>query len=405
MPHRNNTPAAACALLIALSGCASEPTPQNARTELPEVPGQGLGVGLDELEARQIESDTRLADPEQPELPDLPGARSFGDWEEAMQSNVYDLDPLLDEPLIPTRDDARAPAAQSTARATPPVNELTPLVGGPADVFASVETEPTIDAAPASDLEPDLQELLRTLERMTGDDALASGLPLGPALQAAALEILTPGALERALGRLDDDSPFTPDERELLRAWADLHRDVKLADADPMEIARLLRQAADEAGALLPMHIKRLELCSAVESYGAFTPLFRQDDAVLMSAGRARKMIVYAEIDRFSTPTTTRNNIDGHEVDLRQTLELVHLDKGDGSADLIAWSQPEERITDFSRNRRRDFYTVQIIELPATLTIGKYHLRLTVTDAHSQEQAQSIVPIDVVALTDITPGR
>ncbi|MEM1422887.1 MAG: hypothetical protein AAGH64_02680, partial [Planctomycetota bacterium] len=62
---------------------------------------------------------------------------------------------------------------------------------------------------------------------------------------------------------------------------------------------------------------------------------------------------------------------------------------------------PEERITDFSRNRRRDFYTIQIVELPATLTIGRYHLRLTVTDAHSGEEAQAVVPIDVVAVTEI----
>ncbi|GAB4518394.1 MAG: hypothetical protein Tsb0013_22520 [Phycisphaerales bacterium] len=407
MPHRFallSVPA-----LVVLAGCAGAPDTSRTTSDLPDVPHDGLGVGLEAQEQAQHERETRLPDPERPDLPDVPTQRSLESWmEHASSTVVTDLDTILPRPgertpIVRTEPD---PVANETARLDADaiaddqrMRDLTPLMGGPADVFATVEEEPTIDAPPPGDVTQDLSTLLAALERMTGDEAMEAGLPLGPALKAGALEALTPGALERALGALDDDSPFTPDERTLLRAWADLHREVNLVDADPMQVARLLRSAADEASALLPMGVTRLELCTSVEGFGSFTPFFKQDDAVLIGAGRPKRMIVYAEIDRFGTKQMARQGVEGYEVDLSQTLELVHLDKGDGAADLIAWSHPSERITDFSRNRRRDFYTIQIIELPATLTIGRYHLRLTVTDAHTDEQAQAVIPINVVAVT------
>ncbi len=415
MPHARSTILIALPLLALLAGCSNEPARTGGGSaELPVVRSEPLGIGLD----GHRNNAGRLDDPEDPTLPSVPTDRSLDVFtNNAGRSAVNASDPIYDLDSLPrnpgevrtanvppatpsSNDTARLTAAEIAAR--PTSSDLyNLLVGGPAGVFATLEGTPTLGDTPPGDVTTDLQTLLATLERMTGDAALEAGLPLGPALKAGALEALTPGALERALGELGDDSPFTPDERALLGAWARLHRTINLVEADPMDVASALRTAADETAALLPMRIATLDLCTSVDGFGTYTPFFRRDDAVLLASGSARRMIVYAELDRFETRAVARGSVEGFEVDLTQSIELVHLDKGDGAADLVAWRQPAERISDFSRNRRRDFYTLQIIELPGTLSIGRYHLRLTTVDRHTGEEAQAVVPIDVVALPDL----
>ncbi|MEM1422450.1 MAG: hypothetical protein AAGH64_00450, partial [Planctomycetota bacterium] len=234
MPHR--TALTCCALLSFLGACASDPADRQYTASLPEVPDRGIGVGLDEQADARLRGDEDASGLATPEMSDVSTQRSLNDWLANASRPVVDLDTITPTPAARTpigEGVAAAPPAEQTASSGPaPVpapNSLDPLVGGPANVFATVDAQPELDDAPAGDVTQDLSTLLAALERMTGDEALSSGLPLGPALRAAALEVITPGALERALGELDDDAPFTPDERALLRAWADLHREVNLA--------------------------------------------------------------------------------------------------------------------------------------------------------------------------------
>lgn len=414
------TPRTTCALIVGtlwlahITGCASEPAPSTAH-RLPEVPVRDQGIGLDDDIAEESSRQNPVA------LPDAPGSRDLATYLDhanrnrvAINAPVFDLDAAAHAmmPIEPGERTGETTSANASAVVTDPQiaphhttkTSLDTLVGAPAnDIFATIESEPELDAASGDETNvlDDLDALLRRLERLTGDEALASAMPLGPALRAGALETHNAGALERALGTLGPDAPFTPDERALLLAWTRLHRQIGEGTADPIEVAQALRDAAEETAALLPMRIATVNLCKTVNGYGSYDPLYRRGDAITFVAGRAHKAIVYAEIERFESRERTRGTIDGFEVDLKQTVELIHLDKGDGAADLVAWSEPEQRITDFSRKRRRDFYTLQIIELPGTLSIGRYHLRLTVKDATSGEQAQAIVPVDVVALPNL----
>jgi hypothetical protein len=69
----------------------------------------------------------------------------------------------------------------------------------------------------------------------------------------------------------------------------------------------------------------------------------------------------------------------------------------DDAHGLAVWRQPQVQIVDQSRNRRRDFFVVQVIRLPGRLNVGKYRLKVTVDDVHSNTRAEMSLPIQIVA--------
>ena len=64
---------------------------------------------------------------------------------------------------------------------------------------------------------------------------------------------------------------------------------------------------------------------------------------------------------------------------------------------MVVWRQPRAEITDESRNRRRDFFIVQLIRLPANLGVGEFNLKVTVTDLADGSQDEAMVSLKVVA--------
>jgi hypothetical protein len=87
-------------------------------------------------------------------------------------------------------------------------------------------------------------------------------------------------------------------------------------------------------------------------------------------------------------------------VELTRELSLYH--DADG---LLAWRRPAVDITDSSLNRRRDFFFSEVIELPRTLSVGAYRLKVSVTDRVTGAVAESILAIDVVADPRLTRVR
>ncbi len=65
--------------------------------------------------------------------------------------------------------------------------------------------------------------------------------------------------------------------------------------------------------------------------------------------------------------------------------------------DLIVWKAPEATIRDVARDRRKDYYLVQRVELPARLTLGKYNLKVTVRDVSTGATDETFIPIEIVA--------
>lgn len=106
-------------------------------------------------------------------------------------------------------------------------------------------------------------------------------------------------------------------------------------------------------------------------------------------AGRENPMLIYVEIDHFKT-ITSDNGI--HQVKLEQEIELYTDHDGQ-----MVWRQPPEQVTDASKNLRRDFFVRQLIRLPSNLPVGRFFLKVRVTDLHSGIRDESTLPIILVA--------
>ncbi|MEM1186619.1 MAG: hypothetical protein AAGI53_16640 [Planctomycetota bacterium] len=176
-------------------------------------------------------------------------------------------------------------------------------------------------------------------------------------------------------------------------------------DTTPDAIAK----ASDALANTRPIRITRTELCTRVEGFGRFNPL----QAKAFLAGRPHRFIVYTESDGFRvTPldadgapmTEPKPGSAGLEpaeyrVEISQELLLYH--DADG---LLAWRRPAEVSTYTARSRVRDFFMVDTVTLPSTLTVGSYHLKVVIRDEVSGSVDEVILPIRVVADPNLTNG-
>lgn len=195
-----------------------------------------------------------------------------------------------------------------------------------------------------------------------------------------------------------DESSLTSQERTTLSAIRALARalsqDGKVAD--PARAVQLVDGVLSTLREAAAVRIARSALCTRVEGFGQYEPF---SDYTFL-AGRTTKMIVYTEIENFSHRPArsddpgmdTLTGADLVAVELSQELRLWH--DADGS---MQWRKPEQPIIEVGRNKRRDFFLVQQIELPPTLSVGKYNLKVTIRDKVSGGVDERSIPIKIVA--------
>lgn len=176
-----------------------------------------------------------------------------------------------------------------------------------------------------------------------------------------------------------------------------------------------------------PLLISSATLCTSVDGYGRYTPFA----STTFVQGRAHPAILYLAVDHVtqnqqaaqtggarsgakspgsrSTLGTIKSAVgsildgaapsvagrdDGIDwaIDLTQSAVLYH-DKDN----LQVFSFGEQALRDVSRDRRRDFCVARRIELPASLSLGRYNLKVTVRDKGGSATAEAIIPIQIVA--------
>lgn len=231
-------------------------------------------------------------------------------------------------------------------------------------------------------------------------------------------------ALERTL---------TPKEMDFYAAWKALQASIAAgtdggANAGGGDVTALKRAANEFAQATrgwAELRIPRVVLCTKVEGFGRYTELRRYTNTLsgglraggsdgggamalgadepvyTFLAGRKHKFIVYCEVDGFASRGGAAMGRSGYEVEIAQDLTLYAGGpaSGFGGRDVVAWRKNDQRVKDFSLNQRRDFFMVQIVELPETLTVGGYSLKVRVRDLASSGagEAEVVIPIDIVA--------
>jgi len=197
-------------------------------------------------------------------------------------------------------------------------------------------------------------------------------------------------------------SRLTPDERTFVLAWGEMSRQIPqvLASGDSRKgVARVLRDNAnrlDDRSLTIPS----ATLCYKVDGFGLYSELPHSGDHFKFIAGRANEAIVYVELDGFAYRSVAQDNANGYSIELTQDVSLYEADSR-----VLAWRLNAQDISDFSRNQRRDFYMIQIIKLPASLTIGSYDLKVSVRDRATQAVAERVIKIDVVADKSAISGK
>ncbi len=224
----------------------------------------------------------------------------------------------------------------------------------------------------------------------TADDLIRAYRSRRPADLARALDIATLQAMLPAGDVQDHDltglDTKTVSGVRLYRAMvAALRRTVLSGQAIDPEVAERVLYDSEEAP---PIRISNLVLCQRVQGYGVYDP--RHGHGFM--AGTKPSFVLYVELEDFQIQAMS----DGlHEVRLAQELRL-YTETG-----TTVWEQPPVRIVDASRNRRRDFFTTQVVRMPATLGVGRYLLSLTVTDEIGNAMDETKIPLEVVASTSL----
>jgi hypothetical protein len=329
---------------------------------------------------QQMEQQQKLA-----AKPQVPAGADDVVWLDSRQDGATALREVL---MGPQPAPTTPPASESVAATT----ETAAAVAMPAaSVAVSANSNPSAaQTTTATPVTVDRRAILADLvdQILGSDDA-----PSSKAVQLSALTVIEPslGLDEQVMSTLDDD------RREQVARFADLTRRWAIdlqADATPIA-AVWLQKALDDMRAHEPISIRMTDLCSRVDGYGVYTPF--QSHTFL--AGRANAVIVYVELDNFRSVDIGDQQ---HEVKLQQAIEMYN--DADG---LRVWGSSPVQVLDRSRNRRRDFFVVQLIELPARLSVGKYLMKVRITDQHGGSVAETSIPLEFVADTSLVqrPNR
>ena len=276
----------------------------------------------------------------------------------------------LEAPPAPRRTPPKDPAAavpevEWISDAAPPAEDAAPAP-------AAVAAAPAAPPVPTDGLARALHDL------RTGD---------APLLQRALAEL----QLSMALGE-DKAAPsllaqLKPEQRDQLERYRHLVGLLQgTLTTGPGELDRAAINAAlDESFGEQPVSIHTVKLCKRVRGFGVYEPF---EDHTLL-AGREQKVIVYVELENFRS---LKRDDGQYEVKLSQELELYN--EADG---LAVWREPAVAVSDTCRNIRRDFFVVQLVTLPARLTVGKYRLKVRVSDQHGGSIDEVTLPLEVVA--------
>jgi len=302
-------------------------------------------------------------------------------------------DTSMDEAPTPASGERDSPSQPSTRPPQPPSGADPKLfiAGAPDDAepapardrVAGADAPESVERAPVVEIDAtvDSESISDLTSQVLADDRS----PFARALRTAAL------SAARGRGELDASALASLDARQR-RAVRQYHRLVTTVSAameersEPLTL-EMLQSALQDVLDTQPLRIRHAELCRRVSGYGVYDPV-----PAAFVRGRPIRTIVYIELDNF---TSVERSPTQYEVQLSQ--ELVLYNESDGAA---VWSHDPVRIVDKSRNERRDFFTVQLITLPAELNVGKYLLKVRITDHHAESGGavcERSIPITIVA--------
>jgi len=217
-----------------------------------------------------------------------------------------------------------------------------------------------------------------------------SDMPLRELLLITATTMVTP---DRTL--VPDALPgLTEREREIVGLMQEFFRKLgrELGESGDPEvllpaIAELGRSLENQPRLALPT----VALCTRVGGFGDYDEFARAETGggYVFLAHTGEQAVVYLEVENFTS------ELDGQGrwvTELAQ--QLVVISDRDG---IPVWREDWQRGTDMSKNRRADFFIVQVITLPKRLSVGRYQLKIHIRDERSGSEAEAVINFEMVA--------
>ena len=186
-------------------------------------------------------------------------------------------------------------------------------------------------------------------------------------------------------------SGLTSEDREILSALLDginNFRNTVRADSNQMLGQKIqpLIDMVDRLHEQAELTIPVISLCTRVDSFA----VYRAVPSCRFPAGEDNEVIVYSEVANF---TSTQNNDKMWQTRLMQEMTLYT------EGGMAVWPEKSnaQLFVDFAHSRRHDFFIARRVKIPDALTIGRYLLKVTITDPQSSRIAEATTPIDIVA--------
>jgi hypothetical protein len=241
-------------------------------------------------------------------------------------------------------------------------------------------------------------QLVVDLSRVLYQEAAYSSHPLRELLVIASTAILDP---ERALDA-EAIPGLTDREREILTAFQGFFGDlgVRLSESADPDVAVAAAAGLNEALATGPrLAVTRAVLCTRVGGYGDYDEFGHSEQGrYSFLAHSGQQAVVYVELEDF----TSRLNENGLWVtELAQQL-VVYSDRDGIPVQRVEW----QAAVDTTKNKRDDFFLVQVVTLAERLSVGRYQLKIRVRDETSGAETETALEFQMVAdpsMAAVTP--
>jgi len=201
---------------------------------------------------------------------------------------------------------------------------------------------------------------------------------------------------DQSVPQLQTLSSLPTEDREIIAALMDALTNFRsgVRAENNMLLSQKIRPLADLAERLraqADLAIPKVALCSSVTGYGQYEAM----EPRFVANGKEPQAILYCEIENFSAQLAPG---EPQQQQWASELRLESVLYSDNSSQVLkVWADKPETVRDVSRNRRHDFFLRKRISLPKTLSLGRYLLKVSITDTQSNRIAETTLPIEVVA--------
>lgn len=227
--------------------------------------------------------------------------------------------------------------------------------------------------------------LIAELSRALYRDAAQSDVPVRELMLIAATSLidkeLAPSPTQLAtLSERDRDLLL-----QMQNFFAQLGDQLTAAEDKQQAVLTAVSQLAQALDQRPPLAISTASLCTRVRGFGDYDQFSKYS----FLAQQQQRLIVYVALENFTSAVS-----DDQQWVTELSQELIIYSDRDG---IPVWSEQWQSVRDVTRNKRSDFFTVQLITLPPALTLGKYYLKVRMRDENTGGIAEKSIPFEMVA--------